>query len=168
MTSLFSPSLISTEITTSLPSGFTIRALSRDDYSKGFFKCLEVLTWTGEPSEADFHERFDEMAEAKGTYYFTVIELEGRIVGTGCLVVEKKFIHNRCKVGHVEEVAIAKEHQGKGLGLVMMQALDSVAEATGCKKSILNCSARNEPFYVRCGYRNSGIEMSRDHGKAKE
>ncbi len=41
-----------------------------------------------------------------------------------------------------------------------MQALESVAVAVGCYKSILNCGPRNELFYGKCGYHNSGIEMS--------
>ncbi|KAI1375494.1 acyl-CoA N-acyltransferase [Hypoxylon crocopeplum] len=157
---LFSPSLFSPEVYQSLPDGFTIRSLERTDYSKGFFDCLRVLTWVGDASEADFIERYDEMVEAKGTYYFAVIEYDGRIVGTGALVVEKKFIHGRGKCGHIEEISIAKEHQGKGLGLKMIQALDSVAVNLGCYKNILNCGLKNEPFYVKCGYHNSGIEMS--------
>ena len=88
---LFSASLISPDVAGSLPHGFTIRSLERGDYTKGFFECLQVLTWTGDVSEADFVERYDEMAEAKGTYYFAVIEYDGRIVGTGALVVEKKL-----------------------------------------------------------------------------
>ncbi|KAI1436825.1 acyl-CoA N-acyltransferase [Xylaria sp. CBS 124048] len=141
--------------------GFTMRPLSRKDYDKGFYDCLRVLTWVAEPTEAEFLERFDEMVAAKDTYFFTVIEHQGRIVGTGCLVVEKKFIHNHGKCGHIEEIAVAKEHQGKGLGSKMMQTLASVARAVGCYKCILNCGPRNEPFYGRCGYENSGIEMSR-------
>ncbi|KAI0376023.1 acyl-CoA N-acyltransferase [Hypomontagnella monticulosa] len=157
---LFSASLISPDVAGSLPHGFTIRSLERGDYTKGFFECLQVLTWTGDVSEADFVERYDEMAEAKGTYYFAVIEYDGRIVGTGALVVEKKFIHQRGKCGHIEEISIAKEHQGKGLGLTMIKALDSIAVNLGCYKNILNCGPRNEPFYVKCGYRSSGMEMS--------
>jgi glucosamine-phosphate N-acetyltransferase len=42
----------------------------------------------------------------------------------------------------------------------MIQALDSVGRNVGCYKNILNCSAKNEPFYVKCGYFNSGAEMS--------
>ncbi|KAI4870146.1 acyl-CoA N-acyltransferase [Hypoxylon rubiginosum] len=159
-TTLFSTSLISPEVVASFPDGFTIRSLERGDYSKGFLDCLEVLTWIGDTSEAEFIERYDEMIEAKGTYYFAVIEHEGRIVGTGALVVEKKFIHQRGKAGHIEEISIAKEHQGKGLGLKMIQALDSLAINLGCYKNILNCGPRNEAFYAKCGYRNSGIEMS--------
>ncbi|KAI1097170.1 acyl-CoA N-acyltransferase [Jackrogersella minutella] len=158
---IFSASLISPDVSRSLPDGFNIRPLERGDYNKGFFDCLRVLTWIGYVSEADFNERYDEMVESKGTYYFAVIEHESRIIGTGALIVEKKFIHNRGKCGHVEEISISKEHQGKGLGRMMIQALDSVAINLGCYKNILNCGLRNEPFYVKCGYRNdSGIEMS--------
>ena len=65
-------------------------------------------------------------------------------------------------MAHVEEVAVAREHQGRGLGLAVMRALESVARAVGCYKAILNCGPRNEAFYAgKCGYENSGIEMSR-------
>ncbi|KAI1465329.1 acyl-CoA N-acyltransferase [Daldinia caldariorum] len=157
---LFSASLISPKVAGSFPDGFTIRPLEKEDYVKGFLECLRVLTWMGDVSEAEFNEQFDEMLEAKGTYYFAVIEHAGRIVGTGGLIVEKKFIHQRGKCGHIEEISIAKDHQGKGLGLKMIQALDSVAINLGCYKNILNCGAKNEPFYAKCGYRNSGLEMS--------
>lgn len=72
----------------------------------------------------------------------------------------RRSIHQRGKAGHIEEISIAKEHQGKGLGLKMIQALDSLAINLGCYKNILNCGPRNEAFYAKCGYRNSGIEMS--------
>ena len=71
-------------------------------------------------------------------------------------------IHAHGKVAHVEEIAVAQEHRGKGLGLAVMRALESVARAVGCYKAILNCGPRNEAFYAgKCGYENSGIEMSR-------
>ncbi|KAI0396449.1 acyl-CoA N-acyltransferase [Xylariaceae sp. FL0594] len=160
---LFPASYISAEVTSSLPDDYVIRPLSRDDHGKGFYDCLGVLTWVGDPAptEAEFRARFDEMRDAKGTYFFTVVEFGGRIVGTGCVVVERKFIHGHGKCAHAEEIAVAKEHQGKGLGLKMMQALESVSRAAGCYKSILNCGPRNEAFYVKCGYHNSGIEMAR-------
>lgn len=43
----------------------------------------------------------------------------------------------------------------------MLAAIDGVGKAVGCYKNILNCGDKNEPFYVKCGYYNSGIEMSR-------
>lgn len=81
---------------------------------------------------------------------------------------QSRSIHNRGLVGHVEEIAIAQEHQGKGLGLAMLAALDGVGRSVGCYKNILNCGAQNEPFYVKCGYHNSGTEMSRYFDEAKD
>lgn len=83
------------------------------------------------------------------------------------LIDTTRSIHNRGLVGHIEEIAIDKQHQGKGLGLQMLHALDAIATNLGCYKNILNCGPQNEPFYVKCGYHNSGIEMSRYFDQAK-
>lgn len=89
---LFSPSLISTSVAESLPEGYRIRPLARDDYNKGFFECLQTLTATGAISETQFHEQYDWMRE-KGQewYYGVVIEHAGKVVGTGALIVERKL-----------------------------------------------------------------------------
>ena len=63
-------------------------------------------------------------------------------------------------VGHIEEVSVSAEHQGKGLGRGIIAALDSVARNLGCSKVILNCSEENVAFYNKCGYKTTGIEMS--------
>lgn len=74
-----------------LPEGFRFRPLRRDDFGRGFLDCLRVLTWVGDYTEADFLERYDDMAQSNGTYYYLVLEHDGRVVGTGALVVEKKL-----------------------------------------------------------------------------
>lgn len=89
--SLFSSSLLSSEIVSSLPAGFTIRPLDRGDFKKGYLDCLRVLTWVGDLTEEEWNSRFDEMARATGTYYLLALEHEDRIVGTGSLVVERKL-----------------------------------------------------------------------------
>lgn len=89
--SLFPPSLLPTEITSTLPAGFIIRPLEKADFQKGYLDCLTVLTWVGDLSEAEWSDRYDEMAAAKGTYYLLAIEHAGTIVGTGSLVVERKL-----------------------------------------------------------------------------
>lgn len=43
-------------------------------------------------------------------------------------------IHNLGLVGHIEDIAVAKDQQGKKLGLRIIQALDYVAEKVGCYK----------------------------------
>lgn len=69
-------------------------------------------------------------------------------------------IHNLGQVGHIEDIAVAKDQQGKKLGLRIIQALDYVAEKVGCYKSILDCSETNEGFYVKCGFRRAGLQMA--------
>ena len=43
-------------------------------------------------------------------------------------------IHSLGQVGHIEDIAVAKDQQGKKLGLRIIQALDHVAEKVGCYK----------------------------------
>lgn len=159
---LFPSDLISHEIAASLPSTYTIRALRKSDYALGFLDCLRVLTTVGDISESQWNERYDWMStQGKGGYYLLVIEDRGRIVGTGALIVERKFIHQLGLVGHVEDIAVAEDQQGKKLGLKIIQALDFIAQRVGCYKCILDCSEANEGFYVKCGYKRAGLEMAR-------
>ena len=45
-----------------------------------------------------------------------------------------RSIHNLGLVGHIEDIAVAKDQQGKKLGLRIIQTLDHVAEKVGCYK----------------------------------
>jgi GNAT superfamily N-acetyltransferase len=107
------------------------------------------------------------MNNCKGTYYIVVIVDQkregGKIVGTGTLVVERKLYVNlgvsklqtwRLTIlsslyklgtqGHIEDIAIKSDQQGKKLGLRLIEALDYIAEKVGCYKvcflSIMICS----------------------------
>lgn len=75
-------------------------------------------------------------------------------------VLMKISIHYLGKIGHIEDVSINKDHQGRSLGLKVIQTLDSVAVNVGCYKTILNCAPRNQGFYEKCGYSAGGMEMS--------
>ncbi|KAE8448736.1 hypothetical protein EG329_008951 [Mollisiaceae sp. DMI_Dod_QoI] len=158
---MFGPELVSPAIAASLPSTYTIRALRKSDYSIGFLDVLRVLTTVGNITEEEWNGRYDWMTtQGKGGYYLLVVEDQGRIVATGALLVERKFIHHLGLVGHIEDIAVAKDQQGKKLGLKLIQALDFIAEKVGCYKCILDCSEANEGFYVKCGYKRAGLEMA--------
>lgn len=43
-------------------------------------------------------------------------------------------IHKCGRVGHIEDIAVAKDQQGKKLGLYIIQALDFIGEKVGCYK----------------------------------
>ena len=89
---LFSPSLISPSVVTALPEGYTIRPLQRTDYDNSFLDVLRVLTHVGDVNKEEFETRFDQMKAGAGGYHVLVIlDGQGKIVGTGALIVERKL-----------------------------------------------------------------------------
>ncbi|KAF8476889.1 glucosamine 6-phosphate N-acetyltransferase [Kalaharituber pfeilii] len=168
-TPLFPTTLISTTVSSALPEGYIMRPLRQSDYHHGFLDVLRVLTTVGDISEESWAERYNWMKERSGEYYIIVVEetSSGQCVGVGSLIVEKKFLRNCGQVGHIEDIAVAKEMQGKQFGLRIIQALDYIAEKIGCYKAILDCSEQNEGFYVKCGYKKAGIQMAHYYGDNK-
>ncbi|CCE34622.1 hypothetical protein E4U22_001353 [Claviceps purpurea] len=162
---LFSQSLIPEFVSSELPAGYKLRPLRETDFDTGFLECLRVLTTVGDLTQDEFAAQFEKMKQ-KQDYYIVVIEDTNRadransVVATGAMLVEHKFIHNLGSVGHIEDIAVAKDQQGKKLGLRLIQALDHVAKAIGCYKCILDCSEANEGFYVKCGFRKAGLQMA--------
>ncbi|RAH42674.1 glucosamine 6-phosphate N-acetyltransferase [Aspergillus brunneoviolaceus CBS 621.78] len=158
---LFPTTLVSPDVTAALPEAYTIRPLRRSDYQRGYLDVLRVLTTVGAITAAQWDARYDWIAARNDEYYLLVIcDGTGRVVGTGSLIVERKFIHALGMVGHIEDIAVDKDQQGKKLGLRLIQALDFVAEKVGCYKTILDCSESNEGFYLKCGFKRAGLEMA--------
>ncbi|KZZ96416.1 Acyl-CoA N-acyltransferase [Ascosphaera apis ARSEF 7405] len=158
---LFSTTFISPEVQAALPEGYTLRPLHRSDFYNSYLDVLRVLTTVGEVSYSGWSERYDWMKSRGGEYFPIVIcDDKGKVVGTGTLLVERKFIHSLGSVGHIEDIAVDTHQQGKRLGLRLIQALDYVAEKAGCYKTILDCSEHNEGFYIKCGFKRAGLEMA--------
>ncbi|CAG8646927.1 5534_t:CDS:2, partial [Funneliformis caledonium] len=149
---LFSKDFISSEVQASLPKSYTLRPLSIDDYERGFFDVLSVFNDIGSLSKDQFLERFNYMKARQDEYFvIVIISPEDRVIGTGAIFVEHKFIFNAGRVGHIEDVAIDKNHQGKHFGSSVVQALKYIGVKIGCVKAILDCSVENIPFYEKCG-----------------
>lgn len=149
----FDPSLISPDMPSLLPKDYTLRPLQRSDFHAGFLTVLSVLTTVGDISEEAFLERYDYMAARNDTYFIIVVcDGSGKIVGTGALVCERKFIRGLAVVGHIEDIAVGQEQQGMKLGLRIIQALDGVAQSVGCYKvsAAYSFLCRVFGFYARC------------------
>lgn len=85
--------------------------------------------------QQQWNERYEWISHRNDEYFLLCItDSTGKVVGTGALIVERKFIHQLGLVGHIEDIAVAKDQQGKKLGLRIIQALDYVAEKVGCYK----------------------------------
>jgi len=138
---MFDSSLIPDSVKSSLPSSYTIRPTHPSDYNRGFLTVLATLTSTPIIPFSDFDSQITAMKACKDTYYILVIcDKDGWVVGTGSLIVERKFIHGLGLVGHVEDISVRRDQQGKKLGLKLIQALEGVGRAVGCYKVWDSCS----------------------------
>ncbi|KAJ6759396.1 GLUCOSAMINE 6-PHOSPHATE N-ACETYLTRANSFERASE [Salix koriyanagi] len=83
----------------------------------------------------------------------------GKIIATGSVFIEKKFLRNCGKVGHIEDVVVDSAARGMQLGKKIIEFLTDHAHSMGCYKVILDCSLENKAFYEKCGYRQKEVQM---------
>ncbi|KAH6821648.1 DNA ligase IV-binding protein [Perilla frutescens var. hirtella] len=140
---------------------FEVRKLEISDKKKGFVELLEQLTVCDSISDEAFDERFGEVAKYGNDHLICVIEDKdsGKIIATGSVFIEKKFIRNCGKVGHIEDVVVDSSVRGKHLGKKIIEFLSDHARSMGCYKVILDCSSENMLFYERCGFKQKEIQM---------
>ncbi|KAF8996035.1 acyl-CoA N-acyltransferase [Cyathus striatus] len=160
---LFPPDLIPTEVRDALPKDLHIRPLAKTDYHRGHLAVLSVLTVVSDPGAEAYYSQFEAMRATPRTYYTLVIvdRASDQVVAVGCVFIERKFLRGLGKVGHIEDIAVDKNQQGKKLGLRVINALTGISEREGCYKTILNCSDSNIPFYEKCGYEKKENEMAK-------
>ncbi|KAL9629999.1 MAG: hypothetical protein Q9164_006630 [Protoblastenia rupestris] len=112
-----------------------MRPLAPTDYKLGHLETLQALTTVGSVSEAAWTDRYTYMSSLKDSYFVLVVcDGSGTVVGTGTVVAERKFIHGLGMVGHIEDIVVRKDQQGKKLGLRIIEALGHIAGEVGCYK----------------------------------
>eukprot|EP00249_Psilotum_nudum_P007416 c20542_g1_i1 orf=127-594(+) len=143
---------------------FPLRQLQASDYGKGYLQLLRQLTAVGDVTEEAFGERLEEIQKLGGDFQFVaVIEdvARGQIVATGTLLVERKFVRQCGKVGHIEDVVVDQCVRGRHLGQRIIDFLTNYAKLAGCYKVILDCREDNTGFYEKCGYFRKEIQMAK-------
>ena len=106
-----------------------------------------------DPGEEAWVAQFYQQKSCPNTYYTLVVvdKDSDKIVGVGCVFIERKFLRGLGSVGHIEDIAVDKNVQGKKIGLRIIQALTGISENSGCYKTILNCSDKNiRASFVSC------------------
>ncbi|KAG0207444.1 Glucosamine-phosphate N-acetyltransferase-like protein [Mortierella sp. GBA30] len=159
---LFSSSLISSTVQAQLPEGYLMRPLEFTDYAKGYYDCLAGLTVVGDVSEQAFQQTFETMRRCDGVYHVVVIEdlAQSRIVATGTLIVEQKFLRGCAKAGHIEDIVVHDSQRGKKFGIRLIDQLKHIGTQVGCYKLLLTCSETNEPFYEKSGFQRKDLHMA--------
>lgn len=139
-----------------------IRELKEADLWNGFLKSLDSLKQASDIEKSKAKEIFEKIS-ANPDHIIAVAELDGRIVGSTTLIIEPKFIHNGGMVGHIEDVVVNKDFQGKKIGEKIMKYLIEIAKNRGCYKTILDCTDDVKPFYEKLGFKQVANELRLDH-----
>ncbi|WKT57151.1 GNAT family N-acetyltransferase [Candidatus Nitrosotenuis chungbukensis] len=140
----------------------TIRKIEEGDLGSGFLESLDSLKTASSLSSEKAKEILKKI-KANPDHVIFVAVLNGRIVGSTTILIEQKFIHDGGLVGHIEDVVVSKEHEGRGIGFKIMQAALEYARAQGCYKTILDCDDKVKPFYERLGFKRHSNGMRFDH-----
>ena len=131
-----------------------IRKLNKNDYDQ-YLLLINDFKKTYF-SKIIFDELFD-IINSNSTIW--VIEEDGKLIGTGTLLYEYKFIRDISKCAHIEDVCIKEGYRGKNYGTILLDHLITEAQNNNCYKIILDCNSELEKFYAKSGLIKSGIQM---------
>lgn len=143
-------------------SNITIRKLQKEDLDKGFLHTLDSLRQASNTDKKIIEKTFEKI-NSNQDHLIIVALIDGKVVGATTLLIETKFIHNGGKVGHIEDVVVAKEYQKKGIGEKMINYLLRYAKEQGCYKTILDCVDDVKPFYEKLGFKHNANALRFDH-----
>ena len=143
-------------------SDIKIREIAEEDIEKGFLKSLDSLK---KASELDKEVAKDILKKiiSDQNHIIHVAEDNGKIVGSTTLLIEQKFIHKGGYVGHIEDVVVSKEFEGRGIGIKLVTSLLEIANIRNCYKTILDCKDELIPFYERIGFKQESKQMRYNH-----
>jgi GNAT superfamily N-acetyltransferase len=86
----------------------------------------------------------------------------GEIVGTFLLLIMDKLGHLGAPAAVVEDVAVAPDRRGAGIGTAMMRDAMARARKRGCYKLMLSSNLRRERahrFYDKLGFTQHGLSF---------
>ena len=140
----------------------TIRELQNEDLWNGFLTSLDSLRQASD-IEKNVASNVFEKIKNNPDHIIVVALIDGKVVGSSTLLLETKFIHNGGIVGHIEDVVVDKNYQGKKIGDKIINHLLDVAKKRGCYKTILDCADDVKPFYEKIGFKHNANALRFDH-----
>ncbi|KAG0420601.1 Glucosamine 6-phosphate N-acetyltransferase 1 [Dictyocoela roeselum] len=138
---------------------YKIRPLQESDYDEGFFECLSELTLAPKVSKEEFLKRFNMLNE---DYVVLVAyhEEDKRVIGTGAIFFEHKFIRNLDLKGYIEDIVVCKKYRGMKIGTRIVKSLKNIGIERMCYKIVLSCDYKNIGFYEECGFEKKEALMA--------
>ena len=139
-----------------------IREIEEDDLEKGFLETLDFLRNASDLDKNKANEILKKIKQNPNHIIYVAIDNK-KIVGSTTLLIEQKFIHDGGLVGHIEDVVVRKDYEGKGIGIKLVTSMLERAKEKNCYKTILDCNDDVKQFYERIGFKRESNCMRYDH-----
>ena len=97
-------------------SEIIIREIEENDLENGFLESLDFLRKASNIDGAKAKEILKKIINDPNHIIHVAID-DNKIVGSTTLLIEQKFIHEGGLVGHIEDVVVRKNYEGKGIGI---------------------------------------------------
>lgn len=100
--------------------------------------------------------------ESYPDYKLYVAEYGNQIIGTFALLIMDNIAHRGEPSSIIEDVAVKKEFQGKGIGKEMMRFAMNLSRQKGCYKMVLSSHMRRDQahkFYESLGFKKHGFSF---------
>ena len=143
-------------------SEIIIREIQEGDIENGFLESLDFLRKASDIDGSKANEILRGIIQNPNHIIHVAVD-GGKIVGSTTLLIEQKFIHDGGLVGHIEDVVVRKDYEGKGIGMKIVMSLLDVAKERKCYKTILDCKDDVKQFYERIGFKYESNGMRFDH-----
>jgi len=139
-----------------------IREIEEDDLENGFLETLDFLRNASGLDKNKAKEILKKIKQNTNHIIYVAID-DKKIVGSTTLLIEQKFIHDGGLVGHIEDVVVRKDYEGKGIGIKLVTSMLERAKEKNCYKTILDCKDDVKQFYERIGFKRESNGMRYDH-----
>jgi len=143
-------------------SEIIIREIEEDDLENGFLETLDFLRNASDLDKNKANEILKKIKQNSNHIIYVAIDNK-KIVGSTTLLIEQKFIHDGGLVGHIEDVVVRKDYEGKGIGIKLVTSMLERAKEKNCYKTILDCKDGVKQFYERIGFKRESNGMRYDH-----
>jgi len=143
-------------------SEIIIREIEEDDLENGFLETLDFLRNASDLDKNKANEILKKIKQNPNHIIYVAIDNK-KIVGSTTLLIEQKFIHDGGLVGHIEDVVVRKDYEGKGIGIKLVTSMLERAKEKNCYKTILDCKDDVKQFYERIGFKRESNGMRYDH-----
>lgn len=139
-----------------------IRKLQESDLDNDFLESLDSLREASNLSQEKAKQIFKKI-NGNSNHVILVAISNNKAIGSITMLIEPKFIHDGGLVGHIEDVVVSKDYQGKDVGEKLVSTMLKFSKEKGCYKTILDCSNDLISFYEKMGFKKYSNSMRYDH-----